>query len=338
MSTDSADSWKQKYFTSLEGIESKERALSEVEGVHLALNRLTLAAEGVDKGLDRQLEELRESARATFDKQRLERLIEAISETVKHLDRKNTRGPQRENSLVTTLIDVLDAIRFPKGDEKKVKEVCKQLQAASGGEQTKQIMATFVHLIDESLATSVKSIASKDTGSGLDQPEPAATHTRMETAINHSAGAAVLRNEVSWDKPVKPTQSISSPVTHKILIQLLDNIAIPAELTERAESTKEKLAASNGLQQWSPILGDIAELIASMRANLEAEKSELESFLIQLTERLQELDQHLQGAETISSDRQTRSRTHDAEVYAQMDGIETSVRGASNLVDLKASI
>lgn len=46
MPTDGADSWKTKYFTSLEGIESKERALKDVEEVlRLASSRLTLTAD-----------------------------------------------------------------------------------------------------------------------------------------------------------------------------------------------------------------------------------------------------------------------------------------------------
>lgn len=339
MSTDSADSWKKKYFASLEGIESKERALNEVEGVlSLALNRLTLAAEGVDKGLDRQLAELRKSARATFDKQRLERLIEAISETVKHLDSRNTKSGNRENSIVTTLVSVLDAVTFSKRDEKKVNEVRKQLKAVSGGGQPEQVLSAFIHLINESLAASAQSNTSKDAQSTLEQSAPATTTARAETAVYPSVGSAVSRNELSRDYPAKPVPSMPFQATHEILIQLLDNIVIPAELSERAESIKEKLSAGKGPEQWSPVVRDIAELVVSMRARLEAEKSELESFLVQLTRRLQELDQHLQGAETINSDRQTRSRALDADVHAQMDGIETSVRGASNLVDLKASI
>ena len=100
MSTDSADSWKKKYYTSLGSLESKERALNEIEGVlRLSLSRLTLAAEGVDKGLDQQLLELRKTARGSFDKQRLERLIESISETVKRLDKNYARSANQESRL-----------------------------------------------------------------------------------------------------------------------------------------------------------------------------------------------------------------------------------------------
>ena len=134
------------------------------------------------------------------------------------------------------------------------------------------------------------------------------------------------------------TQASPQSAAHEILIQLLDNIAFPAELTERADSIKERLSAGIGRELWAEILGDIADLIATMRSRIEAEKTELESFLLQLTERLQELDLHLQGAETLRTATQTRSHALDAAVHAQMDGIETSVRGASSLMELKASI
>ncbi len=402
MSTDSADSWKNKYFTNLESLESKERALSEIEGVlRLALSRLTLAAEGADKGLDRQLAELRKTGRGTFDKQRIERLIEAISETVKHLDRKHVRSASAESLLSEShlseaLIAVLDAVGFPKDMEKRAREVRRQLADTAGSEQPKQQITLLTRLIDESLASSVTKTASNDSGWAAGQREPGAKPVPPETtsslSMERNAGlslgkelltvllrglrlrdagedalariqlgleeakeeqelrtfaqtmttllgtADAMSHGASRHEPRTVTQAAPVSAAYELLIQLLDNIAFPAELMERAESIKERLSTGIGQEQWPEVLGDIAELIASMRTRLEAEKSELESFLLQLTDRLQELDQHLQGAETLRTDTQTRSRALDAAVHAQMDGIETSVRGASSLMELKASI
>ncbi len=397
MPTDNADSWKKKYFTSLEGLESKERVLSEIEGVlRLALNRLTLAAEGVDKGLDRQLAELRKSARGTFDKQRLERLIEAISETVKRLDAKHARKTRPESHLSDLLVAMLDAVDFPKEMEKRAREIRRQLAEAPASEQPAQLITIVVHLINESLARSGNKTVSNNSKSVAGQHEsevkPAPPETANNILIEKDAGlslgkdlltvllrgirqrdagdealtriqrglqeakeeqelraialtmttllaaADAISHEASRQEPVTLTSAAPPLTAAEILIQLLDTIALPAELVERADNIKERLSTGIGQGLWPEVLGDITELIASMRTRIEAEKSELESFLLQLTERLQELDQHLQGAETLRTHTHTRSRALDAAVHAQMDGIETSVRGASSLLELKTSI
>lgn len=300
MSTDSADSWKKKYFTSLEGIESKERALNEIEGVlRLALSRLTLAAEGVDKGLDQQLSELRKTARGSFDKQRLERLIEAISDTVKRLDKNRSRSANpesrlHENLLTDTLIAVLDSVAFPKGMEKRAKELRRQLTEAVGNEQPKQQITLLARLIDESLASFGNETTSNDSGWVAGQPESEVKPAPLETGGNRlmegNAGLSLgkelrtgllqgLRQRDSGDdaltrihrslqeaKEEQELRTIAQTMTtlltaantinhgaslqeldvvsqatppsaaHEILIQLLDNIAFPAELTERPAS------------------------------------------------------------------------------------------------------
>ena len=78
---DNADTWKQKYYESLEKLdrlEHKTKSWEELENLlRLAMNRVAVAAQGVDPVLDKHLRSLRESVR-TGDYPDLEDIIDKI--------------------------------------------------------------------------------------------------------------------------------------------------------------------------------------------------------------------------------------------------------------------
>ncbi|HEX22098.1 MAG TPA: GGDEF domain-containing protein, partial [Chromatiales bacterium] len=88
----------------------------------------------------------------------------------------------------------------------------------------------------------------------------------------------------------------------------------------------------------APALHAIADLISTMRRQMEAENHELQDFLRQLTGRLQDLDQHLAGAQTHHRASVDSSRELDAAVQVQVRHIESSVDQAENPQQLKAEI
>ena len=92
MSKDDVSAWKQKYLTSLDHIEAREKQLAETENLmRHSLTRLSLAAAGIDPVLDEQLEKFRKVVRSGADKASLQRLIDDISQTVKQIDQKQAR-------------------------------------------------------------------------------------------------------------------------------------------------------------------------------------------------------------------------------------------------------
>jgi len=124
----------------------------------------------------------------------------------------------------------------------------------------------------------------------------------------------------------------------EVLLQLLERLAVPAELHGQAEAIKASLALTVDEEELEQILGRIAELIATMRTRAQSERAEVESFLKQLTQNLRELDMSLQGAVAAHRETVDDGKALDAEVQAQMQGIEDSVRGAQHLELLKQAV
>jgi hypothetical protein len=83
MAQDDADSWKKKYFSSLERLEAQETRVSELgELLRTGITRLSLAAEGHAPAIDRELRRLRKLVRDRSDvadlRSALDRLAEAV--------------------------------------------------------------------------------------------------------------------------------------------------------------------------------------------------------------------------------------------------------------------
>lgn len=86
--------WKVRYQQALDDWEQREQlADGVVASLRRAVLRVSLAAEGLDSVLDRQLTVLRETVRGEVDPAELDRQVEAIAQTVLSLERRRTAPP-----------------------------------------------------------------------------------------------------------------------------------------------------------------------------------------------------------------------------------------------------
>ncbi len=131
---------------------------------------------------------------------------------------------------------------------------------------------------------------------------------------------------------------VPAMTAQEVLLRLLERLGVPIELHDRVETIKATLADPLQEGELERVLSDIAELITLMRARVQSEKVEIESFLKQLTENLRELDINLQSA--VSAHRETvrDGRELDTQVQVQVKGIEASVQQAQDLHQLKAVV
>ncbi len=126
-------------------------------------------------------------------------------------------------------------------------------------------------------------------------------------------------------------------VTHieEVFIQLVEELAVPAEFVAEANRIKEDLAREHGQADFENAFKSIVNLVTSMRRTLVQEKLELQEFLQQLTVRLQDLDKHLGGTQDQQQTWAEQGRKLEAAVHSQVKDIKTTVHGASDLDQLK---
>ena len=306
-----ADDWKQKYLANLDRQERAEAAWQTTETLlRQGLTRVALAAQGVDERLDRELDALRQAIRSGADVGRLERVIEGVADAVVQLDEQ--RSQQTAGDPQTLFVHWLDSLCLPRTLRSRVKSLRHSFMAADDIRQMEQPLHELAELVNSALQP-------ETGGGGL-----------MKRLFGSQGGAKADDRELNRED--------TGPQLGEFCIQLLDTLSLPAELSEQVESLKEHLAGGLSEHAIAPALHAIADLISTMRRQMEAENHELQDFLRQLTGRLQELDQHLAGAQTHHRASVDSSRELDAAVQAQVRHIESSVDQAEDPQQLKVEI
>ncbi len=331
MSKNDAGAWKQKYLTSLDHLEAREKQLTETENLmRHSLTRLSLAAAGIDPALDEKLEKFRKVVRSGADNANVQRLIDDISQTVKRLDQKQARA---SSAAAAPRADITEPERPPAATTKAT--------AAKAGRAGKEAASATEGLL---------MVADVLARQGLDTQQINAVREDIHKAVGHqqlqAAAGRLAALVISGDSNPATTSADITPAVPgrtvadvpRVLLQLLENIQVPAELQQRAEQVRTQLNKSAGQSEWKVSVGLVAGLIAEIGQTVEQEKVELEVFLRQLTERLRDLDQQLKGAETQRQASQVSGQHLDGAVEDQVRGIESSVRNATSLGQLKSGL
>jgi diguanylate cyclase len=369
---DNADDWKQKYFQSLEKfeqLEQKTKSWEELENLlRLAMNRVAVAAQGVDPALDKHLNSLRDSVRSG-DYPALEPIIENISTTVKRLDEQRQQNPSR--STPQLLLGFLEQLKFPKAQKKRLKTLRKTIQSLDEGDSVEPVLHELADLLNLTLQPSASTGSPDDDGTGLfsrwfggqasaeveanaTHPEPEAQSDLINDNISRNTSAASTEST-----PPLPPQSAEDTHTHaphskryqsihwgdseqKIIAQfclrLLEALDFPEMLQENVQALRDIVTEGFDMVETGSIIKYIADLITATRVQVEKEKRELQAFLHHLTEHLQDIDSQLSGAETSRQANVQRNLLLNTAVQEQVSFIETSVNEASEMTQLKSTI
>ena len=118
-----------------------------------------------------------------------------------------------------------------------------------------------------------------------------------------------------------------------VFSQLLDQL----ELDEQDLPERERLkqALSEPQPDWAQLLVGVLELFTRAQSRLQNQKQELEQFLAQLGEGLQDFDELLRVMETNRADAAQETRQLDESFRAEVRDMHSNVHGAADLAQLK---
>jgi len=139
------------------------------------------------------------------------------------------------------------------------------------------------------------------------------------------------------DKTPQPAASAGKAATEgvdairNILIRLLERLSLPDNLIERAEDVRSQIEQVAGDDAWEAVIEQIAELVQAIRLQTQKEKQGMEDFLLQLSDRLQEVDRQLAGSGRDYDDSFAAGEQLGEAVKQGMSGIESGVREATDL-------
>jgi diguanylate cyclase len=119
---------------------------------------------------------------------------------------------------------------------------------------------------------------------------------------------------------------------------LLEKIELPADVSHEVLEIQHQLEGEVSQQEWPELLERISRMIRSMREQANEEKKSLESFLTQLTEQLQTLDNFISSVEKDHHESIHQGQALGERMREHIDHIGHSVDQASEIDQLKLAV
>ncbi len=130
----------------------------------------------------------------------------------------------------------------------------------------------------------------------------------------------------------------SQPSIQELLIRLLEQLIIPADLQDAANKMKHRLEHESQPANWKSLLKDVALLINSIRSRMQKEKHEFENFLQQVTDRLKMMDQFLQSESSNILEAENQGKAFDKQLDSNVNEIRLDINNATELTSLKENV
>ncbi len=351
-----SEHWRRKYYDSLDELEEREKEWTALESqLRKLATRLSLAADQYDNSFSHKLDQLRDTLRNEKNPLRLGKIIDDVVQTISRLDMER----QDHGEVAPRKHDyarLLDSLNIPDSLQRQERYVRKNLARYSDEniDEAVKDMVELLSLIIDVIAS--KRAEKQPTGETAEQEAPQAGKNG-ETGL--LASLFRRRESRSEEKPASENMSARMPEAQaateaeaaeqssldtelnyasETLIHLLEKLRLPDDLYVQADLIKARLQPCADPERLLEGLESTADVILEMSQRVQQEKRELEAFLLQLTERLQDLD------EDIRETAQLREQTHEAgveinrSVKQEVSNIEQSVSEALDLDKLKTSV
>ncbi len=339
--------WRRKYYDSLEELERKERQWQEVEEVlRQAVSRLTLAVDPTVPELVRKADTLRGYLREGTETLRLRRALAELGEDIVRLDeaRRGGAAPVRPADVLEHL---LDELKPPRGARKALRQARQAVARQAEGGDPVRLAAEVARILNALLAPApdtegergglLARLFQRDGDDGAGEAETRAPAPAAAAPAEQDPPPAEATAAPAAAAPGALPRAPSLAAGAEVLVQLIERLTLPEDLSERAENIKAGLAGEVSWVALGKAVADTADLVAVMRGRLEAEKMELEAFLKQLTEGLREIDAGLQDTARLHADSHEEGSRLDDAVGREVGTIEDALAGG-DLAGIKAAV
>jgi len=212
-----ADHWKRKFYSSLDELEQKEKEWSELERLLRTLaSRLSLVADGRDKKLDRQLDNLREALRNEHNAYKLAKIIQEVTTQVSRLETTPAKNDAVDLSL--PLSSLLDHINIPKSLERQENYVRKKLTKASDlvavndvSKDVAELLSLVIDVIAELRISDKQSHLSQQKISEEGEPQGDVNAPVLQKSTEEKSGLFSGLFSREKDEAVKDMEGITQP-------------------------------------------------------------------------------------------------------------------------------
>jgi diguanylate cyclase len=241
---DESAQWKQKYLDNLEQLEVSEKQWEQTETLlRNTVIRLCLAAEGVDKDLDKQLDNLRKLARKRSNNEQIASILSAINKTLVKLDSKKK---ERSITPADVMLELLKRLDLPRGGARKAKGLRKKLEKAGEDTPYRPLIAEFSELLAE--------IPGKVTDT---VQEPG--QEKREEKEGGLLGKLFSKEKQPAEKPSGET-TLSTGMASEVLLQVFVTAGLPARYQKELADLQASVARSRSEKELLKLARSLGQL------------------------------------------------------------------------------
>lgn len=309
------EEWKEKFFKVSDSLEKQQDYDQLLER---GLSRLALISQGLDPLLDKHLSTLRKLLRDNSRNHlKFEEVLRGLERSISQMDEKAAD----KQGIGANLVKLIEQISWPKDQEKAALALSKKARKAD----------------EKSLPKIIEQISSLIQQGFLNDDGQSSLGF-----FSRLFGSLRQKGVNRKDDPSEPIPSgrlegaaYSSP---EILITLLEQLSLPREFNQQATKIRDKIQRGIVQSELSGVINEIARLVSELGATVINEKKEYEAFLIDLTDKITSLDQHLSEFQQDEVNAHSQRRQIGETVKAEMNGLRLDVEDASELTQLRQTV
>ena len=321
-SSSESNKWKDKYLKNLEELENKERYWSDSEkNLRALIAHLTNAADTSSEKLNSQLTVLRDAINKGVAASKLKKAIDEVADSILGLDALREKKKKESSK---QLNDFIGKIKPAGKIEKKLSKIAIKASQASSAKEISPLMNDLAELLVYGLSLADKnrdkgflsSILSKKEESNDVAPAPKET---IEQSIS-------IESNLNLENAVKS------------LVSLLEKMVLPEDLQLDANLIKGQLSQPVDENIFLTSLERTVGITSDILNRVKKEKSEIEEFLKQLTERLHELDNDIRETARIRELTHQHGMKMTEGMKTEIQTIEHGIVNINDFSELKTAI
>ncbi len=372
MAANDTQRWKEKYLALAEQQDARDKDWQgRLDLLRRGLVRTSMAAEGSDPAVDQCMGELRSQLRQNDNDQGMAALIPRLEKIVLQSEEQREERLALLAKALRQLSEQLQALPIPKPLGKQLKQLAKQVDqrvrhlkdlpalVEELGSLQAQIIVQVQNAEEERPGFWQRLIKSKqqadehstnngneapaatptpDTAAVAPTPEPAtSTDTTPATPAPTPAVASLPPGPKAYAINEAPEPGYSAIAEHieATLSSLLSALEIPDTHRSQGETLIERVTA--GLN-WYELAAVLDELKVLVLACLNQGEHEFQRYLAALNERLSSFQDNLKDAHIGYQESLSSAHELDRDLREQVDGLQSSVKQATDLDSLKRTV
>lgn len=368
MAANDTQRWKEKYLALAEQQDARDKDWQgRLDLLRRGLVRTSMAAEGSDPAVDQCMGELRTQLRQNDNDQGMAALIPRLEKIVLHSEEQREERLTLLAKALRQLSEQLQELPIPKPLGKQLKQLAKQVDQRVRHLKDLPALVEELGSLQAQIIVQIQGAEEERPGfwqrliKGKQQAEANSTAQDEPAAATSAdtAAAPTVEPPTSSAAPVTPDPApATSPLTpgpkayaineapepgysaiaehiEATLSSLLSALDIPDTHRSQGETLIERVSA--GLN-WYELAAVLDELKALVLACLNQGEHEFQRYLAALNERLSSFQDNLKDAHIGYQESLSSAHELDRDLREQVDGLQSSVKQATDLDSLKRTV